>query len=166
VIRISCSVPRFTVKKPFVKISSWDKVIYIYGPRRIHVFLPAFLSLILSKYGHILGKTLCSGPRLRPGQASPWGHRPSSSAPCAVPIRLCRIGQHIKDEPCAKQRALVGVSSSRYSSVSRGVRSAWSIFSKRPLVDIDYSSEIVSQSFQLSRLYIRLRNLPGRCLRA
>jgi hypothetical protein len=49
------------------------------------------------RYGHILGKTLCSGPRLRPGQASPWGHRPSSSAPCAVPMRLSRIDQHIKD---------------------------------------------------------------------
>ena len=57
-------------------------------------------------------------------QASPWGHSPSSSAPCAVPMRLSRIDQHIKDEPCAKQRALLGVSSSRFSSVSRGVRSA------------------------------------------
>jgi hypothetical protein len=35
-----------------------------------------------------------------------------------------RIDQHIKDEPCANQRALLGVSSSRFSSVSRGVRSA------------------------------------------
>ena len=32
-------------------------------------------------------------------QASPWGHSPSSSAPCAVPMRLSRIDQHIKDEP-------------------------------------------------------------------
>jgi hypothetical protein len=29
------------------------------------------------------------------------------------------IGQHIEDEPCAKQRALLGVFSSRSSSVSR-----------------------------------------------
>jgi hypothetical protein len=49
-------------------------------------------------------------------------------------MRLPRIGQHIKDEPCAKQRALLGVSSSRYSSVSRGVRSAAPIFFSLPLV--------------------------------
>jgi hypothetical protein len=59
----------------------------------------------------------------------PMGHSPSSLAPCAVPMRLSRIGKHIKDEPCAKQRALLGVFSSRSSSVSRGVRSAVSIFS-------------------------------------
>ena len=74
-----------------------------------------------SKYCHILGKTLCSGPMRRPGQASPWGHRPSSSAPYAVPMRLSRIGQHIKDEPCAKQRALLGIFSSRFSSISRDI---------------------------------------------
>ena len=51
----------------------------------------------------------------------PWGHKPSSSAPCAVTMGPSRIGQHIKDEPCAKQRALLGVFSSRYSSVSRGL---------------------------------------------
>ena len=62
------------------------------------------------KYGHILGITLWQRPQAPAWQASPWGHRPSSSAPCAVPIRLSRIGQHIKDEPCAKQRALLGVS--------------------------------------------------------
>jgi hypothetical protein len=84
---------------------------------------------LLSEYGHILGKTLCSGPRRRPGrQAHGQEHRPSSSAPCAVPMILSRIGQYIKNEPCAKRRALLGVSSSRYSSVSRGIRSAWSIF--------------------------------------
>jgi hypothetical protein len=46
-------------------------------------------------------------------------------APCAVPMRLARIGQHIKDESCAKQRALLGVFCSRYSSVSRGSRGEW-----------------------------------------
>jgi hypothetical protein len=78
-----------------------------------------------SKYGHILGKTPCSGPRRQPGRQAhgPWGHSPSSSAPSAVPMRLSRIDQHIKDEPCAKQRALLGIVSSRCSSVSRGVRS-------------------------------------------
>jgi hypothetical protein len=93
-----------------------------------------------SKYCHILGKTLCSGPRRQPGQASPWKHRPSSSAPCAVLMRLSRIGQHIKDhvkdEPCAEQRALLGVFSSRSSSISRGMRSAGSIFSSSPLVHV------------------------------
>jgi hypothetical protein len=127
-IRIS-SVPRFTSNIPFVKIPSWDKVMGFaeYFCRPDHFW-------ILSKYGHILGKTLCSGPGRRPGQASPWGHKPSSSAPCAVPMRLSRIDQHIKDEPCAKQPALIGVSSSRFSSVSRGVRSAVPIFTFSPLV--------------------------------
>ena len=69
-------------------------------------------------------------------QASPWEHRPSSSAPCAVPMRLSRIGQHIKDEPCAKQRSLLGVFSSRSSSVFRGVRSAYPIYFGLPLVGI------------------------------
>jgi hypothetical protein len=49
-------------------------------------------------------------------------------------MRLSRIYQNIKDEPCAKQRALLGVSCSRFSSVSRGVLSgAFPIFSERPL---------------------------------
>jgi hypothetical protein len=85
-------------------------------------------NLVLFPSMGILGKTLCSDPRRRPEQASPWEHRPSSSAPCAVPMRLSRIDQHINDEPCAKQRALLGVFSSRPSSVSRGVRSAAPIF--------------------------------------
>ena len=67
-------------------------------------------------------------------QASPWGHSPSSSAPCAVPMRLSRIDQHIKDEPCAKQRALLGVSSSRFSSVSQENRSTYPIWNTLPLV--------------------------------
>jgi hypothetical protein len=33
-----------------------------------------------------------------------------------------KIDKHIKEEPCAKQRALLGVLSSRCSSVSRGHR--------------------------------------------
>ena len=43
-------------------------------------------------------------------------------------MRLSRIDQYIKEEPCAKQRVLLGVSSSRFSSVSRGVRYAFQIF--------------------------------------
>jgi hypothetical protein len=73
-------------------------------------------------------------PQAPAWQASPWEHRPSSSAPCAAPMKLSRIDQHIKDEHCAKQRALLGVSSSRSSSVSRGVRSAVPIFTPSPLV--------------------------------
>jgi hypothetical protein len=49
---------------------------------------------------------------------------------------LFRIDQHIKDEPCAKQRALLGIFSSRSSSVSRGVQSVVSIFTVSPLVDM------------------------------
>ena len=80
-----------------------------------------------SKYGHILGKTPMQRPQAPAWQASPWGHSPSSSAPCAVPMRLSRIDQHIKDEPCAKQRALLGIFSSRYSSRFSRYRSAVSI---------------------------------------
>jgi hypothetical protein len=38
-----------------------------YGPRRI--FLPAGPLLIFVQYGHILGKTLCSGPTRSAGLA-------------------------------------------------------------------------------------------------
>jgi hypothetical protein len=60
-------------------------------------------------------------------------------------MRLSRIGQHIKDEPCVKQRALLGVFSSRFSSVSRENRSAAPIWIFIPLVYIlhDYYSTIV-----------------------
>jgi hypothetical protein len=117
-IRIS-SVPRFTLNKTFVKVPSWDKVICLaeYFPDSIH---PR------------------QNPMWRPQalawQASPWGHRPSSSAPCAVPMRLSRIDQRIRDEPCTKQRALLGFFSSRCLSVSRGVRSVAPIFTFSPLV--------------------------------
>jgi hypothetical protein len=47
-------------------------------------------------------------------KACPWKHMPSSSAPCVVPMRLSRISQHIKDEPCTKCRALLGVLSRHY----------------------------------------------------
>jgi hypothetical protein len=46
-----------------------------------------------------------------------------------VLMRLSRIGQRVKDEPCAKRRALLGVSSSLHSSVSRGIRSIVPMFS-------------------------------------
>ena len=121
-IRI-CSVPRLTCKNRFVKISSWDKVMSL-AEYFCHLYLFGF-----SKYGHILGITLWWRPQGSAWQASPWKHRPSSSAPCAVLMGPSRVGQHIKDEPCAKQRTLLGVSYSRYSSVSRGVRSVVSIFS-------------------------------------
>jgi hypothetical protein len=62
---------------------------------------PYSIHNVLSKYCHILGKTLGSGPRRRPGRQA-WGHKHSSSAPCALPMRLSRTDQHIKDEPCAK----------------------------------------------------------------
>jgi hypothetical protein len=48
-------------------------------------------------------------------------------------MRLSRIDQHIKDEPYAQQRALLGVFSSRFSSVSQGIRFAVSIFTVSPL---------------------------------
>ena len=72
-------------------------------------------------------------PRRQPGRQA-HGGTGVSSAPCAVPMRLSGIDQHINDEPCAKQRALLGVSSNRYSSVSRGVQSAVPIFIGSPLV--------------------------------
>jgi hypothetical protein len=80
-----------------------------YGPRRI--FLRAITCLDFPKYGHILGKTLCSGPRPQAParQASPWGHRPSSSEPCAVPMRLCRNSHTIFTFACktSKKRNLL-----------------------------------------------------------
>jgi hypothetical protein len=42
-----------------------------YGLHRI--FLPAFLILDFVQYGHILGKTLCSGPRRRHGRQAHGG---------------------------------------------------------------------------------------------
>jgi hypothetical protein len=98
-----------------------------YGPRRI--FLPTFLILTFVQLGHILGKTLCSGPRRQPGRQAHGGTALARRHDSAVPMRLSRIDQYIKDEPCAKQRALLGVFSSRSSSVSRGVRSADQFFS-------------------------------------
>ena len=67
-------------------------------------------------------------------QARPWEHRPSSSAPCAVPMGPSTIGQHIKDEPCAKQRAFLGIFFSRYSSRFSRCPILGSIFSCLPLV--------------------------------
>jgi hypothetical protein len=47
-----------------------------YGP---HIkFLPANTCLDFPKYGHILGKTLCSGPKRRPGRQA---HRSTALAP-------------------------------------------------------------------------------------
>jgi hypothetical protein len=68
-----------------------------YGSRKI--FSPAFSISRFSKGGHILGITLWWRPQALAWQACRWEHRPSSSVPCVVPIRLSRIGQHIKDEP-------------------------------------------------------------------
>ena len=66
--------------------------------------------------------------------ACPWEHRPSSSELCAVLMRPSMISQNIKDEPCAKQRALFGVFSSRCSSVSRGHQIWCSLYFFSPLV--------------------------------
>jgi hypothetical protein len=88
-----------------------------YEPCRI--LLPAGPLLIFVQYTAVLWL-----PQAPAWQACPWEHRPSSSAPCAVPMRLSRIGQHIKDEPCAKKTSVAWHFSSRSSSVSRGVRSA------------------------------------------
>ena len=76
----------------------------------------------------------------RQAHGSTASNSPSSPAPCVVPMILSRIGQHIKDEPCAKHRALLGVLSSRFSSVSRGVRSAAPILIRSPLVVHAHSS--------------------------
>jgi hypothetical protein len=109
-----------------------------YGLRRI--FLPDILKLDFGQIWPYHRQNPMYRPQAPAWQASPWGHSPSSSALCAVPMRLPRIDQHIKDEPCAKQRALLGVYSSRFSSVSRGVRSAGPIWIVLPLVCIDLAS--------------------------
>jgi hypothetical protein len=65
-------------------------------------------------------------------------------------MRLSRIDQHIKDEPCAKQRALLGSFSSRYSSRFSRYRSAWSIFTLLPLAQptmpiVDFRKKILDE---------------------
>jgi hypothetical protein len=49
-------------------------------------------------------------------------------------MRLSRIDQHIKDEPFAKQRALLGIVSIRYSSRFSRCPICWSFFTISPLV--------------------------------
>jgi hypothetical protein len=58
------SVLRFIRKKQFVKMSSWDKFIRVMG--LAEYFCRPDYFWFSSKYGHILGKTLCSGLRRRP----------------------------------------------------------------------------------------------------
>ena len=65
-IRIS-SVPRFRRKNPFVKISPLAK---LWASQNIFAGLP---NIGFSKYGHILGKPLCSGPMRRPGRQAHGG---------------------------------------------------------------------------------------------
>jgi hypothetical protein len=97
------SVSRFELKNLFIKIPSWDKITGLaeYFCRPLLVWV--------CKICPYPGQNPMQRPHAPAWQASPWGHSPSSSAPCAVPMRLSRIDQHIKDEPCAKQRALLGV---------------------------------------------------------
>ena len=60
---------------------------------------------------NILGKTLYSSPRRWPGRhAHGQEHKSSFSAPCAGLMGPPNIDQYTKDEPFAKQRALLGVS--------------------------------------------------------
>jgi hypothetical protein len=124
-IRI-CSVPRLNRRNPFIKITSRDKVMGL-----AEYFCQPLLVWISQ-----IWRYPWQNPMWRPHavawQASPWEHRPSSLAPCVVPIRLSRIGQHIKYQPCDKQRALLGVFSSRSSSVSRGHRIVGSILPGSP----------------------------------
>jgi hypothetical protein len=104
-------------------------------------------------------------PRRQPGRQA-HGGTSVSSAPCAVPMRLSRIDQHINDEPCAKRRALLDVSSNRYSSVSRGVQSAVPIFIGSPLVTtggrrcVYMYSVLVLQCTAVQRACVRLCTQP------
>jgi hypothetical protein len=70
-------------------------------------------------------------------------------------MKLSRVDQHIKKEPCAKQRALLGVSSSRSSSVSRGVRSAAPIFLSLPLVPGMWCPQLESRGTSLEKISYR-----------
>jgi hypothetical protein len=88
----------------------------------------------LSKYGHIIGKTLCSSPKRRPSRQA---HGSTGLAPrhhVRCPWDCLGLINTSRTSLCATQQALLGVFSSRSSSVSRGVRSAFPIFSERPLV--------------------------------
>ena len=124
------SVPRFRRKNPFVKISSWAKVMGLaeYFCRPLFVWIFQILP-----YPRQNPMVAAQGPAWL---ASPWGHSSSSSAPCAVPMRLSTIDQHFKDEPCAKQRALLGIFSSRYSSRFSRYPISWSNLLSLPLVDL------------------------------
>jgi hypothetical protein len=62
-------------------------------------------------------------------------------------MKLSRIDQHIKDEPCAKQRALLGVFSSRFASVSREHQILYPIFSYSPLVGDATGLPTVARAF-------------------
>ena len=100
-----------------------------YKSRRI--FLPgitiSITRLDFPKCGHILGKTLWSGPRYRPGRQAHGSTRLASRHHVWCPGDFLGL-INTSDEPCGKQWAFLGVPSSHFSSVSRGVRSAWSIF--------------------------------------
>ena len=76
------------------------------------------------------------GPRGWPGKQAHGSTDLTSSAPCVVLMGPSTIDQNIKDEPCAKHRALLGIFSSRYSSVSRGNQILLSIINTTPLVRV------------------------------
>ena len=136
VARFTCAIPRLASPASHAlhakNVCQNSIMGQSYGPRRI--FLLAFLILILSKYCHILGKTLCSGPWRRLGRQA---HGDTGLAPrhhVRCPWDFLGLISTSKNEPCAKQLALLGVFSSRPSSVSRGVRSAVQIYFFMPSV--------------------------------
>jgi hypothetical protein len=80
-----------------------------YGPCRI--FWPAFTCLDFPNMAISYAKPYVAAPGAgKDGQAhGGTGLAPRHNA-YAVLMRLSRIGQHIKEEPCAKQRAFLEVS--------------------------------------------------------
>jgi hypothetical protein len=138
-IRI-CSVPRLKHKNTFVKISSGTK---LQASQNIFagLFDKPFLQIL--PYPRQNPMVAAQAPTW---QASEWEHRLSSSAPRVVPMIPSMIGQHIKEEPCAKtkKRELLGVFSSRYSSVPRGHQIVVPIFSRSPLGTVTSGREAIS----------------------
>jgi hypothetical protein len=83
------SAPRLIWKNTFVKVSSPDKVV----PWALQNIFAGLFNGRFPKYGRILDITnhVWWRPQAAAWQACPWEHRPSSSAPCAVPTGLFRI---------------------------------------------------------------------------
>ena len=121
-----------------------------YGPRRIFFHIQF---IIFPEYGHIQGKTQCRGPRRQPCRQAHGGTALARRHHERCPWDFLGLVNASRTSlvPCAKQRALIGVSSSRSSRVSRGVRSAGSICTVLSLVSDTYCDLSALRSLEQQR---------------